>query len=381
MITDNTFKFNSNGKLRILQVSDPQDLKFVRKSMVRMLDRAYDRLKPDIVVFTGDNILGNHLLDRRIGTKPAAYGYEAALDSMKKALDFILEPVSRRRIPFAMIYGNHDDMNEVTKEEQADIYRGYAGSFPMNTENKDIDCDTYVIKLYNTDGKLCGALFMIDTAWQDKDEERNCHSEIKKEAVEWYKKETQKMREENAGEDVPALMFLHIPLKEQFNIVTDCDKNDPDAFICRDGCYRKLDKSRATGIMKEEPSVLETDNGMFEAIKALGNIKAVITGHDHTNCFTGKVDGVEFIQTGAASFRCYGNSLTRGVRVIDLDETGNYTTEFYTFFDLCGDNAITRIENFLDADEFEKKKFTALGVIAVMSLTGLTARIIKSLKK
>ena len=53
----------NKDKTRVLQVSDPQDLKLVRKSMTEMLGRAYDTMKPDLVVFTGDNILGNHLLD------------------------------------------------------------------------------------------------------------------------------------------------------------------------------------------------------------------------------------------------------------------------------------------------------------------------------
>lgn len=58
-----------NGKFVILQVSDPQDLQFVRKTMVKMLDKAYDRISPDLVVFTGDNILGNHLRDARFGSR------------------------------------------------------------------------------------------------------------------------------------------------------------------------------------------------------------------------------------------------------------------------------------------------------------------------
>ena len=111
----------NKDKIRVLQVSDPQDLKLVRKSMTEMLGRAYDTLKPDLVVFTGDNILGNHLLDARFGTRPVAFGKEATLESMKGALDRILEPVNSRKIPFAMIYGNHDDMNCITKEEQMEI--------------------------------------------------------------------------------------------------------------------------------------------------------------------------------------------------------------------------------------------------------------------
>ena len=54
-----------NGKFTILQVSDPQDLQYVRKTMMKMLDKAYDRVKPDLIVYTGDNVLGNHFRDAR----------------------------------------------------------------------------------------------------------------------------------------------------------------------------------------------------------------------------------------------------------------------------------------------------------------------------
>ena len=33
-----------NGKFRVLQVSDPQDLQYVRHTMMRMLNKAYDDL-------------------------------------------------------------------------------------------------------------------------------------------------------------------------------------------------------------------------------------------------------------------------------------------------------------------------------------------------
>ena len=49
-------KFNSDGKFKIMQISDAQDLPLVRKSLVRMINRACDVLQPDLVLFTGDNI-------------------------------------------------------------------------------------------------------------------------------------------------------------------------------------------------------------------------------------------------------------------------------------------------------------------------------------
>ena len=49
-------KFNKDGKFTILQVSDAQDMHIPRKAMFKMLDKTYDKVKPDLIVLTGDNI-------------------------------------------------------------------------------------------------------------------------------------------------------------------------------------------------------------------------------------------------------------------------------------------------------------------------------------
>ncbi len=115
-----------NGKIRIMQVSDPQDLQFTRPTMIRMLNKAYDKYNPNLIVLTGDNILGNHLCDARLGSRIVIKDKEGEYNALKTAIDKIVSPIENRKIPFAMIYGNHDDRNSFTKDEQADIYRKYS---------------------------------------------------------------------------------------------------------------------------------------------------------------------------------------------------------------------------------------------------------------
>ena len=62
-------KFNSDGKFVILQVSDAQDMHIPRRGMFKMLDKFYDKINPDLIVLTGDNILGNHINDAPIGNR------------------------------------------------------------------------------------------------------------------------------------------------------------------------------------------------------------------------------------------------------------------------------------------------------------------------
>ena len=111
--------FPKDRPLRILQVSDAQDMHFVRRALPEMLDAAYDAIQPDLVVLTGDNIHGNHLDEDRLGKSHDSI--EFLRRNMRKAIAYIMEPLDQRNIPTCMIFGNHDDSNAISKQEQADI--------------------------------------------------------------------------------------------------------------------------------------------------------------------------------------------------------------------------------------------------------------------
>ena len=376
MRNSNEIRFRPNGKLIIMQVSDPQDMKYVRKAMVKMLDSAYDKIKPDLVVFTGDNILGNHLLDARFGNRKIASGKAATLSVMKESIHHICAPLEKRRIPFAMIYGNHDDMNDVSKDEQADIYRSYSMCLPMNTRNGRVDCDTYNIPVYPSEGdKPVFNLWMLDSAWYDKAQDK-CFQAIKPKTVEWYKKESARLTAENGGVPVPSLMFAHIPLPEIMNLIEECGPNDVGAVLTHKNGWCRL-KDGVRGKMGELPSIIEDSAGLFDAAIECGDVKGIVSGHDHTNCFEGKYKGIEFIQTSCASFRCYGDE-TRGVRVFEIDERdpSDYITYFFNYAELCGRGAGAKLRYFWDADEKEKQKAAVLAGAAAVT-AGVVGALIK----
>lgn len=357
MKNSNTIRFNAAGKLRIMQVSDPQDMKYVRKAMVRMLDNAYDALRPDLVLFTGDNILGNHLLDARIGDAQVAGGKSATLEIMRDSIHNIVAPLEKRGIPFAMIYGNHDDRNDVSKREQADIYRSYKGCLPMNNSRNGLDDDTYNITVFPSEGdKPLFNIWMLDSAWYDKKEDV-CYERIKPETVEWYKKTAAQLKDLNGGNAVPSLMFLHIPLPEIENLIEPCMPDECGAVKTHKMGWCRLRPDITRGVMSEYPSVLEDSAGLFDAVLECGDVKGIVSGHDHVNCFEGKYMGVDFIQTSCASFRCYGDE-TRGVRIFEFDERdpSEYITYFFNYADLCGRGALAKLRYAVDADGYLKDK-------------------------
>ena len=370
-------KFKNSG-FRIMQVSDAQDLQHVRPTMLRMLDAAYDKLTPDLIVLTGDNILGNHLCDARIGERLVIHDKEGEAAAMHTAIDKLIAPIERRKIPFAMIYGNHDDRNRLTKDEQADFYRAYSCNIGLGDETSP-DVATYNIPIYSEDGEQVKFnIWMLDSAWNDKEQDK-CFEIVKPEAVEWYRRKSAELKEANGGVCVPSLMFQHIPMLETLELLEECPAGTPGAVKGPEDKYYIL-KPECQGTMGEYPCCVEYKTGQFEAIEECGDVKAIVFGHDHTNCFTGNVRGLNIIQSSCASFRCYGER-TRGVRIFDIDEqTGEFETTFYTYADLCGGGLLNELAYIWDADGMFKQK-TALIAGCVAGVAAITVAGVKIYKK
>lgn len=370
-------KFN-NGKLRILQISDAQDLHWVRRTMLHMLKKACDTLKPDLVVFTGDNILGNHLRDYRFSSKEKNMSREEEYEILKTALGHILDIPEAKNIPFAVIFGNHDDRNSFTKDEQGDIIRSY--SMNRGFENRDELCGTYRLPVYSSDGEnQIMNLWMIDTARYERAEDK-CYEEITEKQVEWFRNESEEQKKFNGGKAFDSLMFMHIPLNECTDFMVECSEAEASVKGYNGKFYKLADG--AEGSMHEPVTPVNEENRFYDAVLEDGGVRAIISGHDHRNNFVGERDGIKFVATSAASFRCYGDEL-RGVRLFEIDE--NNPSEFYTktyyYRDLCGDNIISDIRWFFDADECEKKKYALLVGAATGALALGTGAIIRKLLK
>ena len=344
-----------NGKFTIMQVTDAQDLHFVRHSMIKMLGNAYDKVKPDLIVLTGDNILGNHLCDARFGSKIVVHDKAGEEKNMRKAIDKLVCQIEKRGIPFAFIYGNHDDMNRLTKSEQAEIYKEYSTCVNPDTENF-----SYCLPIYSDDGNIKFNLFMLDTA------RANEPQGVRPKDIEKISNFASACREKY-GKTIPAITFMHIPPEEELQLIEESDTG----VRGDDGKLYKL--KNASGEFNEFPSVAPAP-GLFEIAENTG-IKAVVCGHDHQNGFHGKVNGVEIMQTPCASFRCYGTR-QRGVRVFDINENGGFDTYLLDMEELLGKGIGTELRYFWDADENEGKKTVAMVATAVTTALSVSATLV-----
>lgn len=365
--------FRPDGTLKILQVSDAQDMFIVRPEMVRMLNEVYDREKPDLVVFTGDNILGNHVDDMLVGSSHPARTKAFTHRRIRTSLRHILEPLELRDIPFTMTYGNHDDRNALSQREQARMWKEYSCFFGLN-EDPAMPCDTFNVPIYDSKGeRIVYNLWLMDSAGQRPDGSE--YEGVQPESIEWYRKTSAALRAQNGGKPVRSLMFQHIPFPEMAELFVPCSADDAGAVrSAADGAYYRLDAANAVGFAYEH-AFLQEDCGELAAILETGDVDAVVSGHLHINGYDGVVRGQRVIATPGASFRSYGLPQTRGVRVFNLreEDPSAFETHVLTYFAIFGASPETKVRYFLNGDETETKKYALFGAAVGTALLGAVA--------
>ena len=389
-MTQPTLQFRPDGKFTILQVSDPQDMHFVRRAMLRMLDTAYDLVRPDFVLFTGDNILGNHLTDARFGDRRDAWDKETILKRMRKAIGYIAEPVEKRGIPFGAVYGNHDDMNEIPRREHSEIYRGYSQFVGLNQTDPAVSEDTCLLPIRSSDGsRVAFHIWTMDSTGHNDDGSEE-YNYVPKADIDWYVRTSEQAQADNGGEKIPSLMFQHITVPEIEELVEETTA-DADGAVPRrrDGTYYRLKPDMAAGLFAGWAHGYRENYGQFDAVVDRGDVLAIVGGHDHLNGFRGTLRGVDLIQTTCASFRCFGECQgknARGVRVFELEENDPWHFETYTLYfnDLMGDGLSAKLQYFWDADEMEAAKSKTLkiaGAVGAAAVAGIAAAIALKAKK
>ena len=105
--------FNSNGKFKIMIITDIQDGLHVSSYTMALITKALDSEKPDLVILGGDNICG---------FAPSLY---FSAKHVRQSISTFLKPITDQNIPFCVVFGNHDANRAMSKTEQM----GYFLSF------------------------------------------------------------------------------------------------------------------------------------------------------------------------------------------------------------------------------------------------------------
>lgn len=284
MAKEDGLKFNKKNKFKIVQFTDVHWIYGNPGSDEAgdIMAEVLDAEKPDLVVFTGDVIFA----------KPA-----------REALDKALEATIKRKIPFAVTWGNHDDEHDMTREELTAYVKTKAGNLNSTEEGVSGDCN-FVLPVKAADGtKDAAVLYFFDSHSYSTVKEIRGYGWIKHDQVDWYNRTSKQITEANGGKPLPALAFFHIPLPE----FRDAMRNE---------------KAYLVGTRKERVCAPEINSGLGNAMLKARDVMGVFVGHDHVNDFVvdwngilmgyGRYTGGNTVYHGLP----YGN----GARVIEITE-------------------------------------------------------------
>lgn len=310
-----SLKFNSDGTFRIMQIADTQDTNLTSKNTLEFLDRALESEKPDLVVFTGDQIKG--------------YGVSIALgnreENVEKAIKNIISPVAKRNIPFTFVFGNHDDQAFGScKDKQMAVYQSFPSCVAVPGDIKIAGYGNHYVNIMSSDGKkTMFNIYLIDSLSASLD--GHC-SAVSEDQLDWYRSVRDYLKDEN-GDYVPSIMFQHIPVPEMWEVLKEVPKtHKPHAVGYRShyGKYYWMDEKYLIpgncDFLLETPATPEKNSGEFSAACEKGDVVAMLFGHDHNNSFISKYQNVILGYTQGCGFNVYGPDMNRGVRIIDLNE-------------------------------------------------------------
>ena len=323
-------KFN-NGKFRIMQIADVQDTQKTSDDTVRFIREALKMAKPDLVVFTGDQVKG--------------YGfYLMGGDNKKKVTECInkfLTPLDETGIPFTFVFGNHDDEQGVSREELFRMYKLYGGKYCLayDADPALTGVGTHNLTVKSSDEKkIAYNLYMFDSNSYvyDNEGERLGYDCVHEDQIEWYKNTAKELKTANGGETVKAMAFQHIIVQEinelmfyefPFALGEATRNYDGKSYTYLPFAYNIKD-----GFLLEAPCPGYYNYGQFDAFVETGDVVAVFSGHDHLNSFTVEKDGVDIVNTPSTSFGTYGDPSTRGIRMLTINEadTSVYESEMLT---------------------------------------------------
>ncbi len=303
-------RFNADGKFKIVIFSDTQDRYVVHPRLTQIMTQALRRENPDLVVFTGDQTEQN-IQDPEV--------------DFRRSLEQILAPVVEADVPYAFVYGNHDDQSAVSgqrtdKEAMLRVYQSIGDCRTTDPAPSIFGTGTCNIPIYSSDGNdMAFNLWMVDSnTYQNPANASGGYDNPHADQLAWMQA---KQAEITAAEGhvVPSFVFQHIPMPEIYNLLKE-DSNGGKTYNGKK--YALQAAEGVSGRVGEWPCPCYDylNTGEFNALKQMGGVLNVFTGHDHLNDFYGTYDGITMTAVPGMTYLNYGDEAVRGYGVIELDE-------------------------------------------------------------
>ncbi|AED97710.1 unnamed protein product [Arabidopsis thaliana] len=305
-------RFSVNGEFKILQVADMHFANGAKTQCQNVLpsqrahcsdlnttifmSRVIAAEKPDLIVFTGDNIFGFDVKD--------------ALKSINAAF----APAIASKIPWVAILGNHDQESTFTRQQVMNHIVKLPNTLsqvnPPEAAHYIDGFGNYNLQIHGAaDSKLQNKsvlnLYFLDSGDYSSVPYMEGYDWIKTSQQFWFDRTSKRLKREynakpNPQEGIaPGLAYFHIPLPE----------------------FLSFDSKNATkGVRQEGTSAASTNSGFFTTLIARGDVKSVFVGHDHVNDFCGELKGLNLCYGGGFGYHAYGKAgWERRARVVVVD--------------------------------------------------------------
>ena len=243
------FSFRPDGKFKVMQLTDTHYVSGNPKSQraLRNIVEMLDMEKPDLVIHTGDVIWGN----------PAAQSFKE-----------LFQPLVDRGVPFVVALGNHDSDFELSRKEAFDVVRTIPGNKNSPLKEGVHGFSNDVIVLSSPNG-VERAFYIFDTGNRIEYRGEKGYDYIRHSQIAWYRRCSEALTRANGDKPVPSMAFFHIPVKEFNDGVRDTRRS-------------------MIGYFSEEPCSSLYNSGLVANFKELGDVEAIVCGHDHDNDFVMK---------------------------------------------------------------------------------------------
>lgn len=275
-------RFNKDKKFKIVQFTDThikaEDPK--SEASFKTITEVLDKEKPDLVVFTGDVVTG----------KPVEKGWE-----------MVTKPVIDRKIPFAVVFGNHDDEHGMSRAQISDLLVKMPGCLFVPKVENVFGYGNYVLEVKSSSGTSNSALlYCMDSNAYSTIEGVEGYGWFHEDQIDWYREQSKKQAAAN-GKVLPALAFFHIPLPEY----TEAYKNE---------------KNPPIGIRLEDECSPRINSGMYLAMLECGDIMGTFVGHDHINDYVAYLHGIALTYGRFSGGKTTYTETPNGGRIIELTE-------------------------------------------------------------